>query len=124
MQFYFFVMFLRFPNDMHEEKRSFFELKKKRITAQPTDGPTDGRTDRRTDRPSYRDARTHLKSDVPKVTVPDFWPSGVVVRSFFWGKDNRSDASSAASSATSSAASSAGHDNRSDASRVTPPLQS
>ena len=32
------------------------------ITYIPTDGPTDGRTDRRTDRPSYRDARTHLKS--------------------------------------------------------------
>ena len=28
----------------------------------PTDGRTDGRTDRRTDRPSYRDARTHLKT--------------------------------------------------------------
>ena len=64
------------------------------------------------------------KSDMPKITVPDFWPSGVVVRSFFWGKDNRSDASSAAPSAISSAASSARHDNRSDASRVTPPLQS
>merc|ERR1712228_544989 len=25
-------------------------------------GPTDGRTDRRTDTPSYRDARTHLKT--------------------------------------------------------------
>ena len=50
MQFYFFVMFLRFPNDMHEEKRSFFELKKNalptnRRTDRPTDGPTDGRTD-------------------------------------------------------------------------------
>ena len=29
-----------------------------------TDGPTDGRTDRRTDTPSYRDARTHLKTDL------------------------------------------------------------
>ena len=28
----------------------------------PTDEPTDGPTDRRTDRPSYRDARTHLKT--------------------------------------------------------------
>ena len=27
-----------------------------------TDGSTDGRTDRRTDRPSFRDARTHLKT--------------------------------------------------------------
>ena len=28
----------------------------------PTDRRTDGRTDGRTDRPSYRDARTHLKT--------------------------------------------------------------
>ena len=32
------------------------------VTDQRTDGPTDQRTDRRTDRPSYRDARTHLKT--------------------------------------------------------------
>ena len=31
-------------------------------TDRPTDGPTDRRTDGRTDTPSYRDARTHLKS--------------------------------------------------------------
>ena len=29
----------------------------------PTDGPTDRPTDGRTDTPSYRDARTHLKTD-------------------------------------------------------------
>ena len=34
----------------------------KSVTNPPTDGPTDGLTDRRTDRPSYRDARTHLKT--------------------------------------------------------------
>ena len=28
-----------------------------------TDGPTDGPTDGRTDTPSYRDARTHLKTN-------------------------------------------------------------
>ena len=28
----------------------------------PTDRPTDGPTDQRTDKPSYRDARTHLKT--------------------------------------------------------------
>ena len=32
------------------------------VTDRPTDGPTDGRTDGRTDTPSYRDARTHLKT--------------------------------------------------------------
>ena len=31
-------------------------------TDQQTDGRTDGPMDRRTDRPSYRDARTHLKT--------------------------------------------------------------
>ena len=34
----------------------------KSVTDGPTDGPTDGRTDGRTDTPSYRDARTHLKT--------------------------------------------------------------
>ena len=34
-----------------------------------TNGPTDGQTDRRTDRPSYRDARTHLKSLVQPTEV-------------------------------------------------------
>ena len=42
-------MLLGLPDDIHEEKHSFLQFKKKRIT------------DRRTDRPSYRDARTHLK---------------------------------------------------------------
>ena len=32
MQFYISVMFLGLPDDMHEEKPSFLELKKKRIT--------------------------------------------------------------------------------------------
>ena len=57
MQFYISVMLLGLPDDIHEEKPSFLQFKKKRIT----DRPTDGRTDGRTDRPSYRDARTHLK---------------------------------------------------------------
>ena len=61
MQFYIFVMLLGLPDDIHEEKPSFLQLKKKRITDGRTDGPTDGPTDRRTDGPSYRDARTHLK---------------------------------------------------------------
>jgi len=51
MQFYIFVMLLVLPDDIHEEKPSFLQLKKPRYG--PTDGPTD--------RPSYRDARTHLK---------------------------------------------------------------
>ena len=60
MQFYFSVMFLRFPDDMHEEKRSFLEFKK---NALPTDQPTDGRTDRPTDGRTdpLIDVRTHLK---------------------------------------------------------------
>ena len=52
MQFYISVILMGLPDDIHEEKPSFLEFKKKRITDQPTDGPTD--------RPSYRDARTHL----------------------------------------------------------------
>ena len=52
MQFYISVMFLGLPDDIHEEKPSFLQSKK-RIT--------DRRTDGRTDRPSHRDARTHLK---------------------------------------------------------------
>ena len=46
-------MLLGLPDDIHEEKPSFLQFKKKRIT--------DGPTDRRTDGPSYRDARTYLK---------------------------------------------------------------
>ena len=58
-----FVMFLGLPDDIHEEKPSFWQFKKNALrTDGRTDRRTDGRTDRRTDRPSYRDARTHLKS--------------------------------------------------------------
>ena len=53
------MMFLGLSDDVHEEKASFLQSEK---TALPTDGPTNRRTDGRTDRPSYRDARTHLKS--------------------------------------------------------------
>ena len=56
LQFYISVMFLDLPNDIHEEKPSFLQLKKTHYGR--TDGPTNGRTDR----PSYRDAWTHLKS--------------------------------------------------------------
>ena len=35
------VMFLGLPDDIQEEKPSFLEFKKKRITDQPTDGPID-----------------------------------------------------------------------------------
>ena len=52
MQFYISVMFLGLPDDIHEEKPSFLQFKKKCIT----DGRTDRWTDQRTDRPSYRDA--------------------------------------------------------------------
>ena len=47
MQFYISVMFLGLPDDIHEEKSSFSQLKKKRIK----DGPTDVRTDWQTDGP-------------------------------------------------------------------------
>ena len=47
-----FIYFL--PDDIHEEKPAFFQLKK---NASWTDGLTDGQTDR----PSQKDARTHLK---------------------------------------------------------------
>ena len=52
-------MLLGLPDNIHEEKPSFLQLKKTRYGR--TDGRTDRRTDGRTDRPSYRDARTHLK---------------------------------------------------------------
>ena len=44
-------------------KNLHFAIKIKRSTDGQTDRPTDRPTDRRTDRPSYRDARTHLKSE-------------------------------------------------------------
>ena len=56
MQFYISMMFLGLPDDKHEEKPSFLQLKK--TYYRRTDGPTDWRTDR----PSYRDARTYLKT--------------------------------------------------------------
>ena len=67
-------MFLGLPDDIHEEKPSFFDFENNWLpTDGPTDGRTDGPTDRRTDgqtdRPSYRDARTHLKMDVTAVAV-------------------------------------------------------
>ena len=40
MQFYISVMFLGLPDDIHEEKTPFLQLKK-RMTDQPTDGRTD-----------------------------------------------------------------------------------
>ena len=52
-QTYIFVMLLGLPDDIHEEKPSFLQFKKKRITDGPTDqrtdGPTDGPTDGGTD---------------------------------------------------------------------------
>jgi len=47
-----------YPDDFHKENSSFSAFEKKKVT----DGPTDRQTDRRTDTPSYRDARTHLKT--------------------------------------------------------------
>ena len=41
------------------------------LTDGPTDGRTDGHTDIQTDRPSYRDARTHLKSLITRVALID-----------------------------------------------------
>ena len=50
MQFYISVMFLGFPDDIHEEKPLFLQFKKTALrTDQPTDGRTDGRTEGRTD---------------------------------------------------------------------------
>ena len=42
MQFYISVMFLGLPDDIHEEKPSFLQLKKTHYPR--TDGPTDGQT--------------------------------------------------------------------------------
>ena len=44
MQFYIYVMFPGLPDDIHEEKPSFLQSKKKRVTDGRTDGPTDGQT--------------------------------------------------------------------------------
>ena len=50
MQFYFSLMFLGFPNEIHEEKPSFLDFENNWLwTDRPTDGTTDGRIDRRTD---------------------------------------------------------------------------
>ena len=46
MQFYIFVMLLGLPDNIHEEKPSFLQLKKTRYGR--TDGPTDGQTDGQT----------------------------------------------------------------------------
>ena len=51
MQFYISAMFVGFPDEIHDEKPSFLDFENNWL-----------RTDRRTDRPSYRDARTHLKT--------------------------------------------------------------
>ena len=40
------MMFLGLPDDIHEEKTSFFNFENNRL---PTDGRTDGPTDRPTD---------------------------------------------------------------------------
>ena len=48
LQFYISVMFLGLPDDIHEEKPSFLQFKKKtryQPTDRRTDRPTDGRTD-------------------------------------------------------------------------------
>ena len=42
MQFYISVMFLSFPDKIHEEKPSFLDFENNWLR---TDGPTDGRTD-------------------------------------------------------------------------------
>jgi len=50
MQFYMSVMFLGFPNEIHEEKPSFLDFENNWLwTDRRTDRPTDGRTDGRTD---------------------------------------------------------------------------
>ena len=64
MQFYIFVMLLVLPDDIHEEKPSFLQFKKNALR-------TDRRTDGPTDRPSYRDARTHLKTACSFIIL---WP--------------------------------------------------
>ena len=53
MQFYISVMFQGLPDDIHVEKPSFLQSKKKALrTDKPTDGLTNGWTDRRTDGPT------------------------------------------------------------------------
>ena len=78
MQFYISVMFLGLPDNIQEEKPSFFNFENNWL-------PTDGPTDRRTDRPSYRDARTHLKTINPVAPrhISDNW--GILILLEFVG---------------------------------------
>ena len=51
MQFYISVMFLGFPDKIHEEKPSSLDFENNWLrTDRRTDGPMDGRTDGQTDR--------------------------------------------------------------------------
>ena len=54
IQFYISVMFLDLPDNIQEEKPSFFNFENNWLR-------NDQRTDGWTERPSYRDVRTHLK---------------------------------------------------------------
>ena len=74
MQFYISVMFLGLPEDKDEEKPSFLQFKKNAL-------PTDRQTDQRTDKPSYRDARTHLKSGT---TLPMIKRDSIRITLFFF----------------------------------------
>ena len=60
MQFYISVMFLGFPDKLHEEKPTFLDFENNWLqTDAPTVGHTYGPTNQRTNRPFYRDAKTH-----------------------------------------------------------------
>ncbi len=58
MQFYISVMFLDFPDKIHEKNPSYLDFEKNWLR---TDRRTDGRTDRRTDGPT--DGRTDGRTD-------------------------------------------------------------
>ena len=48
MQFYISMMFLGLPDDIHDEKPSFLQSKKRFVTDGPMDRRTDGLTDEQT----------------------------------------------------------------------------
>ena len=67
MQFYISVMFVGFPDEIHQERPSSLDFENNWLR---TDRRTDRWTDRRVDTPSNRDARTHLKIVLNEPEMP------------------------------------------------------
>ena len=70
-------------------KSSIFPFLDESVTRGRTDRPTDRRTDGRTDRPSYRDARTHLKTGKSMILIAnnDVSCNHIIIQSFHHHED-------------------------------------